>query len=142
MDCSMAEGSVDEEQLAELLEMFADDPGEGGVGRAIDLFLTSMPTRLADLASAVADGRLDDAAGVAHSVKGSAASFAAPRLASLAGEVEQRAAAAAAAGAQAVEGGSQRDGIVTLLAALDEEFASFRRALAVRTARYLEDGDG
>lgn len=132
MDGGTAEGIVDEEQLSELLDLLADDPGlDGGLAHALDLFLTSVPTRLADLAGAVATGGLGEAATIAHSVRGSAGAFGARRMASLTAEVERRCA----------DPGADPARLSTLVASLEAEFAAFRRALESRVAGFLNAGD-
>ena len=78
---------VDEAILSELFTVIGDaDPGS--LVQACELFLTNLPTRLADAAAAVADGRYADAARLAHSVKGSAGAFGARRVSRLAERLE------------------------------------------------------
>lgn len=122
--------TIDEEQLSELLEILDTGPADDGVGQAIVLFLTTLPRRLDDLGRAVASGRYADAGRLAHSVRGSASAFAASRLAWLAGEVEDRCDGAAPDGA----------GMRELTAALDAEFATFRRALEARMPDFTNAG--
>ncbi len=53
------------------------------------MFLTGVPARLADIESALADGRMDDAAKAAHSLKGTGGAFGARRLGDVAARLER-----------------------------------------------------
>ncbi len=52
---------VDEEMLTDVLTLLEDESAEG-ILRACDLFRSSVPDRLADIGSALSEGRFDDAA--------------------------------------------------------------------------------
>lgn len=119
-----AEDHVDEELLAELFSVL-DEGDAGGLVQACELFSTGVPARLDDLARALAAGGYDEAARIAHSVKGSAGAFGARRLAALAGRLEQacgRPGATTPAEAEA------------LLGELRQEFSVFRAILDARLA--------
>ena len=73
---------VDEEILDELFLVMGDS-GSDGLLKACDLFLTGVPTRLAGVQAAVAEGRFEDAAQGAHSLRGSAGAFGARRLSTM-----------------------------------------------------------
>lgn len=81
-------GVVDEAILSELFMVMGDD-GAGGLAQACDLFLTSVPTRLAAAGAAVADGRFGDAGRLAHSIRGSAGVFGASGVSRLADRLER-----------------------------------------------------
>jgi HPt (histidine-containing phosphotransfer) domain-containing protein len=130
MDRGTVDESIDEERLSELLDVLGDADG-GGLARAVDLFLSSVPPRLDELSAAAAAGRLGHAAGLAHSLRGSAGAFGASRLAALAAEVE-RSCAHAGAGAGALPG---------LVVDMEDEFASFRRVLGTRASGLVATGD-
>jgi HPt (histidine-containing phosphotransfer) domain-containing protein len=83
-----SDGPVDEEILTELF-MVMDDSGPEDLIRVCDLFLTGVPARLSDIGAALAEGRMDDAAKAAHSLKGTAGAFGARRLGQVAGRLEQ-----------------------------------------------------
>ena len=83
------EERVDEVNLAELFELMAAGGGNG-LRTVYDLFLTGVPTRLAQMDDALAGNRLDDAARAAHTLRGSAGSFGARRLSALTTLVEDR----------------------------------------------------
>lgn len=76
---SGADDRVDEDILDELFAVMGDGGFEGLV-KACDLFLSGVPTRFADIRSALAEGRFEDAAQGAHSMRGSAGAFGARRL--------------------------------------------------------------
>jgi len=79
--------SVDEEIISELFGLLGHGDMSGLV-RACDLFLNGVPTHLARARVAVAEGRLDDAGGAAHSLRGSAGVFGARRLSRLSDRLE------------------------------------------------------
>jgi HPt (histidine-containing phosphotransfer) domain-containing protein len=80
-------GVVDEAILSELFRVIGDaDPSS--LRQTCDLFLTNAPTRMADAAVALADGRFADAGRLAHRMKGSAGVFGACRLSGLADRLE------------------------------------------------------
>ena len=79
---------VDEEILDELMDLLGEAV-PAGLAEAFDLFLTSVPVRLAAVEHALAEGRLDAATQTAHSLRGSAGAFGARRLSELAGRQEQ-----------------------------------------------------
>lgn len=115
------DGPVDEEILAELF-MVMDDGAPEDLTRICDMFLTGVPARLAEIEAALADGRMDDAAKAAHSLKGTAGAFGARRLGEVAGRLEQV--------CRATDGASA----TKLLEGLREEFLVFRSILADRLA--------
>ena len=117
-----AEDHVDEDLLTEVLMMAADEGGEG-ILKACDLFRSSAPERLDDIGSALADGRLDDAAQTSHSLRGSAGAFGAKRLSMLGMRLEEACREFDAAGAE------------RLLAAMRVEFLVFRDIFDARLAR-------
>ena len=116
------DGRVDEEILGELLELMGSDGGEGLVA-AYDLFLTGIPARLARIDAALVEGRFDDAARAAHTLRGSAGSFGARRLGVLTTLVEQ--------GCREQD----RAGAARVVDEMGEEFRIFRAILADRLAR-------
>ena len=65
---------VDDELLGEVLTMLDDEEPEGLL-KACDLFRSSVPDRLRDIGTALAEGRFDDAARASHSLRGSAGAF-------------------------------------------------------------------
>ena len=122
MDRHAAEaGRVEEEILGELFELMGADGGKGLV-TAFDLFLTGVPARFAQMDAALAEGRFDEAARAAHTLRGSAGCFGARRLSALTTLVEQRC--------------RQRDtaGAARLVEEMREEFRIFRHILADRLA--------
>jgi HPt (histidine-containing phosphotransfer) domain-containing protein len=112
---------VDEEMLAELFVLL-DDGTPGGLIRACDLFLVGVPTALANLRAACAEARLDDAAMVAHTLRGTAGAFGAARLGRLAARLEEACGRSDAASAAA------------LIEQMEGEFAAFRTVLMSRLA--------
>jgi hypothetical protein len=80
---------VDEAILGEVFEIMRHDGGSGLV-TAYDMFLTGVPARFAEIDAALDDGRFDDAARGAHTLRGSAGSFGARRLSALTHTVESR----------------------------------------------------
>ena len=122
MEGQDVDGRVDEEILGELFEIMAAGGGDGLI-TAYDLFLTGVPARFAQMEGALADGRFDDAARAAHTLRGSAGSFGARRLSALTTLVEQRCRHEDAAGAAA------------LVDEMRGEFRIFHRILADRLAK-------
>ena len=118
---SSSEGSLDEEILGEVFEIMAAGGGDGLV-TAYDVFLTGVPPRFAQMDDALADGRLDDAARAAHTLRGSAGSFGARRLSALTTLVEQRC------------GQHDRAGAALVVDEMRDEFRIFRAILADRFA--------
>ncbi len=82
------EGPVDEEILAELF-MVMDDGSLDGLVTICDLFLSGVPARLSEIDAALQEGRLDDAAKAAHSLKGTGGAFGARRLGDVAARLER-----------------------------------------------------
>lgn len=113
--------SVDEEILSELFELL-DDGRSDGLVRACDLFLVGVPNHLAQAEGALADGRLADAARVAHSLRGTSGAFGARRLSHLADHLEQACNRAQPSAARA------------LVDAMQAELAAFRPVLTARLA--------
>ena len=117
----LEDGVVDEAMLSELFTVIGDaDPGS--LVQACELFLTHVPTRLADAAAAVAAGRYADAARLAHSVKGSAGAFGACRLRRLAEGLERASA----------DGDGERGG--SIVEQMTIELAAFATILRARLA--------
>ena len=112
---------VDEELLAEVLMMAEDEAGEG-ILKACEIFRSSVPERLADIGSALADGRFADAAQTSHSLRGSAGAFGAKRLSMLGMRLEEACRDSDAAGAE------------DLLAEMRAEFLVFRDIFDARLA--------
>lgn len=110
---------IDEEILEELLSLL-DDGVPDDLAHAVHLFLTGVPARLAAIEDALAHGRLEAAAQVAHSLRGSAGAFGARGLGQLAGEQERLCGAGDAAGAAA------------LLGAMHAQFATVEAVLRAR----------
>ncbi|HUQ62648.1 MAG TPA: PAS domain S-box protein [Acidimicrobiales bacterium] len=110
---------VDEDLLAELLEMLAD-PSSSEVPAILELFLNETSKRLEGIQAAVGSGDLPEASRLAHSLKGSAGSFGARRLSSIGGEIE------------AACGRADTDAVSTQLPALRSEFDAFRGILLAR----------
>lgn len=112
---------VDDELLGEVLTLL-DDEGPEGLLKACDLFRSSVPDRLRDIGTALAEGRFEDAARASHSLRGSAGAFGARRLSSLGELMEQQC----------------RDGegraAVALLGEMRTEFDVFRDILDQRLA--------
>ena len=118
---SSPEGRLDEEILGELFEIMAGGGGDGLV-TAYDLFLTGVPVRFAQMDDALAEGRFDDAARAAHTLRGSAGSFGARRLSGLTTLLEERC--------------RQHDpvGAALLVDEMRDEFGIFRAILVDRLA--------
>lgn len=112
---------VDDELLGEVL-MLLDDEGPEGLLKACDLFRLSVPDRLRDIGTALAEGRFEDAARASHSLRGSAGAFGARRLSSLGELMEQR--------CRDAEGTAA----VALLGEMRAEFDVFRDILDQRLA--------
>ena len=119
---SSPEGRLDEEILGELFEIMAAGGGDGLVA-AYDLFLTGVPVRFAQIDDALAEGRFDDAAQGAHSMRGSAGAFGARRLSALTLTLERLCREGDATGAAA------------LLDEMLTEFRIFRAILVARLGR-------
>jgi len=79
---------VDDELLGEVLTLLDDEDPEGLL-KACDLFRASVPDRLRDIQSALADGRLEDAARSSHSLRGSTGAFGARRLSGMGEQMEE-----------------------------------------------------
>jgi len=116
-----AQDSVDEEVFAELFTLLGNGRADGLI-HACELFLTGVPTHLANARSALAEARLDDAGGVAHSLRGTAGAFGARRLSSLAERLELSCRQGDAATAE------------DLLFEMRLEYSSFRPVLTARLA--------
>ena len=112
---------VDEELLAQMLMMVEAEAG-GGILKACNLFRSSVPERLDDIGSALADDRLDEAAHMSHSLRGSAGAFGAKLLSELGMRLEKACREADAAGAE------------DLLAEMRAEFLVFRDIFDARLA--------
>ncbi len=110
---------IDEEILDELFLIMGDGDASGLL-TACELFLNGMPDRFADIETALAEGRFEDAAQSAHSLRGSAGAFGARRLSVLTIPLEEHC----------------REGNGPAAAALVEEmhgeFRIFRAVLAAR----------
>lgn len=83
----LGDGDVDEDMLSELFTLM-DDGSADGLVRACNLFLVGVPDHLAAAECAVAEGRLADAARVAHSLRGTTGAFGARRLCQLADHLQ------------------------------------------------------
>jgi len=81
-------GPVDEEILGELF-MVLDDGAPDAVSGICELFISGVPDRLGDIDAALDEGRLEDAARAAHSLKGTGGAFGARRVGEVAGRLEQ-----------------------------------------------------
>lgn len=79
---------VDEEMLADVL-MLMEDEAADGILRACDLFRASVPDRLDEIGTALAEGRFVDAGRASHSLRGSAGAFGARRLSALGLQLEE-----------------------------------------------------
>jgi HPt (histidine-containing phosphotransfer) domain-containing protein len=110
---------IDEEILDELF-LIMGDGDTGGLVKACDMFLNGMPDRFADIDTALADGRFEDAAQSAHSLRGSAGAFGARRLSALTVPLEQHCRSGNVPAA------------VTLLGEMQGEFRIFRAILGAR----------
>ena len=117
-----ADDRVDEEILDELFVVMGDG-GADGLLKACDLFLAGVPSRLADVRAALAEGRLEDAAQGAHSLRGSAGTFGARRLSAMTLTLERL--------------GREGDvrGATALLDDMEVEFRIFRAILVGRLGR-------
>lgn len=116
---SAPDDRVDEEILDELFAVMGDGGSEGLV-KACDLFLAGVPTRLSDLRTALAEGRFEDVARGAHSLRGSAGAFGARRLSVLTLDLERLCGEGEAAAAGA------------LVDEMQTEFHIFRAVLVAR----------
>jgi two-component system sensor histidine kinase/response regulator len=85
-DIDRTEQPLDADALAELQELAVQDAA--GIGEFVRLFLRDARTRLDDAARALADGELRRVAALAHSLKGSSGTMAAPGMAALCAELE------------------------------------------------------
>lgn len=110
---------VDEEILDELFVIMGGGGSEGLV-RACDLFLTGVPARFTEIQGALAEGRLEDAAQGAHSLRGSVGAFGARRLSGLTVALERLCREGDTSGASAL---------------VDEMQAEFRIFRAILVAR-------
>jgi HPt (histidine-containing phosphotransfer) domain-containing protein len=117
-----ADDRFDEEILDELFEVMGDS-GSVGLVKACELFLAGVPTRFAEIEAALAEGRLEDAAQGAHSMRGSAGAFGARRLSVLTLTLERL----------CREG--DRAGAAGLLGEMQTEFRIFRAILVARLGR-------
>ncbi|MEA2827027.1 MAG: Hpt domain [Actinomycetota bacterium] len=122
---------VDEEILAELFVLL-DDGTPDGLIQACDMFLVGVPTALADLRSALAEARLDNArfdpvGKIAHTLRGTAGAFGAARLGRLATRLEDACGRADGATADAERAGA-------LVDQMEGEFVAFRAVLTSRLA--------
>lgn len=124
MDALDPDDHVDEELLAEVLAMAGD--GSDGILKACNLFRTSVPERLNDIAGALAAGRLDAAAQTSHSLRGSAGAFGARRLSMLGLRLEDACRQADAAAAR------------SLLDDMRHEFLVFREIFDARLAEVVK----
>ncbi len=114
-----ADDRVDEEILDELFTIMGDG-GSDGLVKACELFLAGVPSRLGDVGTALAEGRLEDAAQGAHSLRGSAGAFGARRLSVLTLTLERLCRQGDTSGATA------------LLGEMQAEFRIFRAILLAR----------
>lgn len=114
---------VDEEMLADVIGLLEDEAA-AGILKACDLFRSSVPDRLDDIATAIDEGRLEDAAQASHSLRGSAGAFGAKRLSALGLRVEELCREFDGAGASAV------------LDDMRSEFLVYRDILDARLARF------
>lgn len=118
---------VDEEILAELLVVLGD-AAPNGLVEAYDLFMAAGPERLLAIDSALASGRLEDAARAAHSLRGSAGAFGARRLSTLATHVEHLCA------------GNDAGSAAALVAEMQAEFVAFGAILGARLTARIPQG--
>ena len=110
---------IDEEILDELFLIMGDGDA-GGLLTACELFLNGMPDRFVDIETALAEGRFEDAAQSAHSLRGSAGAFGARRLSALTIPLEEHCRQGNAPAAAA------------LLEEMQGEFRIFRAVLGAR----------
>lgn len=113
---------VDVDILDELFTVL-DDGTSDGLVRACAVFRSTVPTRLGDAETALADGRMEDAARAAHSLRGSAGAFGARGLSAMAQRLEERCVEQDATGA------------APLPAQMRAEFEEFLTILDSRLAR-------
>ena len=113
---------VDEEILSELFMVFEDGMADGLVS-ACDTFRTSVPARLAEIDTALFEGRFGEASQAAHSLRGSTGTFGARRLSALATCLEDEC------------GKGDRTAGFSLLDDMRTEFAIFRDILDARVAQ-------
>lgn len=116
------DGHVDEEILEEVFTVFDGEVPEGLL-RACDLFRTGVPARLDDVEAAVGEGRPEQAARLAHSLRGSTGAFGARYLSELAGQLEQSCGDGDAAVAVALVA-EMRAGLTVFQAILDARLAA------------------
>ena len=116
---SAPDDRVDEEILDELFLVMGNG-GSDGLVKACDLFLAGVPTRFSGMRAALDEGRFDDAAQGAHSLRGSAGAFGARRLSGLTLNLERLCREGDAGGAGA------------LLDEMETEFRIFRAILVAR----------
>jgi HPt (histidine-containing phosphotransfer) domain-containing protein len=114
---------VDEEMLADVL-MLMEDEAADGILKACDLFRASVPDRLDDIDTALAEGRFVDAGHASHSLRGSAGAFGARRLSALGLRLEELCRESDAGGAKEV------------LGEMRAEFLIFRDILDARLAQF------
>jgi len=113
---------IDEEILDELFLIMGDGDA-GGLLTACSLFLNGMPDRFVDIETALAEGRFEDAAQRAHSLRGSAGAFGARRLSALTVPLEGHCRSGNAPAA------------TDLLREMEGEFRIFRAVLGARLAQ-------
>lgn len=82
------DSGIDEGILSELFDLLGGGGSEGLV-QACEMFLAGVPSRFVDADSALRQGLFDDAARVAHSLRGTAGAFGAARLSLLADGLER-----------------------------------------------------
>lgn len=110
---------LDPSLLAGLLE-FESDGREGLLGGLVELFLDTARHRLKELGDAVAAGELEEAARLAHSLKGSSANMAATGMAATADRLERA--------AKAGDPGGAAEALTQLHGELDQVDAALREA--------------
>lgn len=115
---------VDDELLAEVLTLL-DDEGPEGLLKACALFRASVPDRLRDVGAALDEGRFEDAARAAHSLRGSTGAFGARRLSSLGERMEE------------LCHDSDGPAAIALLEEMRAEFDVFRAILDARLAEVV-----
>ena len=115
----LGEERIDEEILDELFDVMGDG-GADGLVKACEMFLAGVPARFADIDAALAEGRLDDAAQGAHSLRGSAGAFGARRLSAMTVTLER------------LCRDGDRAGATPVLDEMQDEFRIFRALLVAR----------
>ncbi len=113
------EERIDEGILDELFDVMGDG-GADGLVKACEMFLAGVPARFADIGAALAEGRLDDAAQGAHSLRGSAGAFGARRLSAMTVTLER------------LCRDGDRTGAAPVLDEMQDEFRIFRALLVAR----------